>query len=109
MSKNQISPKLDIYALGLIILQLCCQMPKVLEVHVVLGNRDSKQTPEETPRLFAGKLAPMENTDEEAIARDLLCLGLECCDREPRNRPGLEQVSKRIEKLENQVCNHVFC
>ncbi len=83
-------------------------MPTVQEVHAVLENRDSTETPEVTSRLFVGKLAPMENNLLEAIARELLCLGLECCQREPGKRPGLQKVSKRIEELENQVCNIFF-
>ena len=105
LRNGRISPKFDTYALGLIIVQLCCQMPSVQEVHGVMEIRDRKYTVEDTARLFAGKLAVTDNSFMEAIGNVLLCLGLECCEREPRHRPELKEVLNRIMELQSQVCN----
>jgi hypothetical protein len=96
--KGRISPKFDTYALGLMIVQLCCQMPSVLEVHGVLEKRDSNYTAEDTTRLFAGKLAAMENSLMEDIGKVLLRLGLECCEREPRDTKGQARAHGSVEQ-----------
>ena len=95
---GRMSPKFDTYSLGLIIVQLCCQTLNVQSVLRILQLREENSTIQDVVKLFRNHLVASDST-----CRDLLQIGLECCQTEPKDRPDLITVLQRMEKLEKQV------
>ena len=97
------SPSADVYAIGLIILQLCLVEPYVTNIHDHLGriSYGRQRCSSHGLAVFKPLLLPLDATLTEDKVTETLWLGLQCAEKDPKHRPALVTVLKILEK---EVC-----
>jgi hypothetical protein len=101
--EHRISPKSDVFALGIIVVQMCCKFPNPDNIHHVLSNAGENVSIFTTMELFKGFLTALDGSCNEDACRELLRIGLECCQRDSKARPLLVDVLRRMEEMVAQV------